>query len=116
MCYISIGILTNTNPNQRTKIMHMTLKRDWPALDGSKSIKDNAKHTVIPIGRHEVELVPNPYGLGGNWIVLKGTAIGASEASWRQWVNDGSVIDNPGHPNHGEVIDWEDLEVVIEED
>jgi hypothetical protein len=65
--------------------MTMTLRSEWPALDASKS--KNERDTLIGAGTHEVELIPNPYGHAGNWIVLKGTKIGGSEGSWRQWTD-----------------------------
>lgn len=63
--------------------MQLVLRRNWEAIDGSKEGAD-AK-TVIPAGTHEVERVPCPLGYPCNWLVLKGTLIGASEGSWRQW-------------------------------
>lgn|GEM_PF-3218645 len=88
--------------------MYLVLKRDWEAIDGS-----TGKRVTIPQGRHEVERVSNPLGYDSVWIVLKGTAIGATEGSWRQW-EPGQVLDNPDHSNHGKVIDWAEFEVIIE--
>lgn len=61
--------------------MQLIVKREWKAIDGL----DKNKTHIIPIGTHEVERIPNPLGYPGYWIVLKGTLIGASEGSWRQW-------------------------------
>ena len=91
--------------------MKMILKKDWNALDGSQS--EFVKIT-IPAGTHEIERIPNPHGYPGSWLVLKGTKIGASENSWRQWMN-GVVADNPEHPEFGKPIDWGDWEVKIED-
>lgn len=85
----------------------MILKRKWAAVDGT-----TASETFIPAGTHEIERIPNPLGYKGYWLVLKGTKIGGSEGSWRQWEN-GQLVDNPGHPNHGKPIDWGDFEVQI---
>lgn len=65
--------------------MFMTLHRDWEALDASDP--NNLQKTIIPEGRHEVELIPYPgvKKFQCNWIVLKNSKIGASEKSWRQW-------------------------------
>lgn len=92
--------------------MFMTLKRDWEAI----SVSNNSLiHVVIPAGRHEIERVPHPFGRKNVfWLVLKGTLTGAAEGSWRQWRN-GSITDNPDHPNFGKPINWGDYEVVIEE-
>lgn len=88
--------------------MQMILKRDWQALDGSES----DKIAVIPAGCHEVERVPNPFGHRAPWLVLRGTLIGGSEGSWRQWEN-GDFINRPEHPNFGSAVDWGDWEVQI---
>ncbi|MCX6713088.1 MAG: hypothetical protein NTY66_02690 [Candidatus Vogelbacteria bacterium] len=85
----------------------MTLKRDWPALEFLGG--DKAKDVVIPAGRHEVERITNPLGyLDAPWLVLKGTMIGASEGSWRQWKN--GVLNRDDQS-----IDWGKWEVVIED-
>jgi len=34
-------------------------------------------------GRHEVERIPHPDGFNCNWLVPKGTKIGAAETFWR---------------------------------
>ena len=65
--------------------MFMTLKREWEALDASGGL---TKHTKIPAGRHEIEKITNPLGHPNSfWFVLKGTLIGGSQGSWRQWEN-----------------------------
>ncbi len=97
-------------PESSSVTMFLVLKRDWEALDGSE--KD--KKATIPAGRHEVERIPNPHGHDGFWLALKGTQIGASEGSWRQWKN-GELANNPDHPNFEKPIDWGEFEVVIEE-
>lgn len=61
--------------------MFMILKRDWPALDASRT---TLRAATIPTGRHEIERVPNPLGFTAPWLVLKGTLVGGSEGSWRQ--------------------------------
>lgn len=76
--------------------MLLILKREWPVCNGL----DRHAKSVIPIGQHEVELIRNPFGYLGYWIVLKGTQIGASEGSWRQWEGE----------------QWEDFEVVVKYD
>jgi len=75
----------------------MCLKRNWEAFDVTAG---NRRDTFIPIGWYEVERIKNPFDFEGCWLVIKGTLIGASEGSWRQWINDGE-------------IDWENYEVVI---
>jgi hypothetical protein len=93
--------------------MFLILKRDWEAIDASAPREKS--EALIPAGRHEVERIQNPYGhLDAPWLVLKGTKIGATESSWRQWKN-GELVDNPGNPNHGKPIDWKEYEVIIEE-
>ena len=96
--------------------MFMTLKREWEALDVSKNPIGKAK---IPAGRHEIERIPNPFAdaskPGSFWLVLKGTMIGMSEGSWREWMNDGSLITNKKHSDFGKPIDWQEYEIVIEE-
>jgi hypothetical protein len=95
--------------------MQMILKREWEAIDAS----DRAKHVIanIPAGTHEMERIPNPFFKNNTfWLVLKGTMIGASEGSWRQWINDGSLVTNPDNPNFGKPIDWGEDEIVIRDD
>ena len=95
--------------------MQLILKIEWDALDASDPQKPPV-HVKIPAGTHEVERIPNPsYDNGTFWLVLKGTKIGASEGSWRQWVHDGEIITNPRSPNFGKPINWGDWEVVIVE-
>ncbi|HTM69075.1 MAG TPA: hypothetical protein VL426_07345 [Candidatus Binatia bacterium] len=36
----------------------------------------------VPPGRYELERVPNPYGPGRPWLVLKGSRIGMVERGW----------------------------------
>jgi hypothetical protein len=88
----------------------MMLKRDWEAKNASDPEK--VLDTIIPAGTHEVELIPNPLGYVGSWVVLKGTKIGASEWSWQQWRPD-QTYDDPNLPSYGKVIDWNEYEVVI---
>ncbi len=83
----------------------MTLKKDWPATDA----KNNISATTISIGRHEMERIPNPLGhKDAPWLVLKGTLIGATEGSWRQWTKDSK---NPEGPLATNPI----FEIIIEE-
>jgi len=92
--------------------MTMTLRRGWEATDGSKPKGEGV--TTIPAGTYEIERIPCPLGYDCNWLVLKGTFIGASEAFWRQWRN-GEIASNPEHPNFGKPIDWDEFEVVIQD-
>lgn len=91
--------------------MQMILKKDWHVIDATEG---EHKDTTIPAGIHEIERIPNPFGYKAPWLVLKGTKIGASEGSWRQWA-PGQKVEQEGHPNFGKVIDWGELEVVIVE-
>lgn len=92
--------------------MFAILKRDWEMIEAS--VDGKPVKAIIPAGRHELERIPNPCGYpDAPWLVLKGTKIGATEMSWRQWKN--GEIDNPGHPNHGKPVDWDDFEIAIEE-
>lgn len=75
--------------------MQLIVKRDWKALDASKL----NNRLIISIGVHEVERIKNPFGYSGYWIVLKGTLIGASEKSWRQW----------------EDKEWDEFEVILKD-
>ena len=87
----------------------MTLKCDREAIDATGQKKNPHLKTIIPKGRHEVERIPNPFGHpNSTWLVLKGTRIGASEGSWRQWQN--GVLNDRCEP-----VDWGELEVIIEE-
>lgn len=98
--------------------MFLVLKRDWPAIDFAIPRPDAVipkNHPTITAGRHEVERIRNPHGFDCYILVLKGTLIGATEASWRQWA-PGQLPDVPKEdPRYGKPIDWEELEVVIEE-
>jgi hypothetical protein len=60
--------------------MQLIVKREWRACNAS-----NLTDSTISIGTHDVERIKNPFSYPGYWIVLKGTLIGASEKSWRQW-------------------------------
>jgi len=96
----------------------MTLLRDWEAIDATKPREKGARYvyTVIPKGVHEIERIPNPsINNGTNWLVLKGTKIGASEGSWLQW-SPCQTCDDPKHPNFGKVIDWGTDTVVVTEE
>lgn len=42
----------------------------------------------VPAGRYEVERMPNPTGVTGYWLVLKGTKIGIGEQAMRQCTPD----------------------------
>lgn len=81
-----------------------TTKRVWEMIDYSKSL-DNGRSEVQP-GTYELERIPHPRGLEGNWLVLKGTTVGMHENAWRQWTTSGSDM-NPM---------WDDAEIVLEED
>lgn len=94
----------------RGEIMQMILKREWDAIDAT-NLPERIL-TKIPAGTHEIEKIPNPAGYSGNWLVLKGTLIGASEGSWRQWA-PGQMNDAPDHENFGKEIDWEEFTVII---
>jgi len=92
--------------------MQLVLKTEWDALDATDP--KNVVHKKIPAGTHEVERIPNPcHNNNTFWLVLVGTKVGASEGSWRQWIHDGSVVENPDSPNFGKPIDWKEHEVVI---
>ena len=66
--------------------MILVLRESWYALDGSKESMEEGRLVTIPPGRHEVERIDNPSGDPDTpWIVLAGTFIGATEASWRRW-------------------------------
>jgi hypothetical protein len=61
-----------------------TTKRSWRLLDGASDNKHVA-YVVIDPGEHELERIHCPLGHDCNWLVLKGTLIGASEGWWRDW-------------------------------
>jgi len=77
------------------KSMQLILKRDWKVCNAL----DLTDLPTISIGTHEVERIKNPLGYPGYWIVLKGTLIGASEGSWRQWEGE----------------KWNDFEVILKD-
>lgn len=91
---------------RETMEMQMVLKRNWDAINAGTGEK-----TMIPKGTHEIERFFHPE-YKCYWFVLKGTLIGASEASWRQRKN-GELSCNPDHPDFGKPIDWKESEVVI---
>lgn len=61
--------------------MKMITKRTFTVLDGA----NNGKEVPLPIGEHEIERVPNPFGHDAPWLVVKGTLIGQVEEAWRQY-------------------------------
>lgn len=63
--------------------MTLELRLDWEAKDASKPTGQD--DTVIPAGTHEIERIRHPRGLDCNWLVLKGTLIGASEGHFRDF-------------------------------
>ena len=89
--------------------MFAILKRDWMMIDG-----ETGEDKTITAGRHEIERIDNPFGHDNPWLVLKGSKIGRAENAWRDWENKGT-INHPGHPKHGQPIDWGDREIIIEE-
>jgi len=96
-----------------SKRIRLILKREWTVTDLSDG---QATATKIGPGQFRVERISNPFGhQNADWLVLKGTLIGCAEVYWRDWAS-GQTLDNPGHANHDNVIDWKDFEVVIEEE
>ena len=85
----------------------------WMRVEGRRWNAKSFARTILA-GTHEIERIPNPAGYNGNWLVLKGTKIGGSEGSWRQWA-PGQKGTNPSHPNFGKEIDWKEFTVVITE-
>jgi len=64
--------------------MTLVLKRPWDMFDALK-MRDEQR-VVLGAGEHEVERIENPLGFkNAPWIVLKGTKIGRTEASLRDW-------------------------------
>lgn len=89
----------------------MTLKRSWQAIDatGGKRLSD----IIIPIGKHEIERIPNPFGYkNAPWLVLKGTHIGAGEKSWRQWTKGNYHTSNHSKAHEPISDEWE---IIFEE-
>ncbi len=65
--------------------IRMTVRREWELVDaGPDGDKRKSRRTLQP-GTHDMERIKNPFGHDGCWLVLKGTRLGASEGSWRQW-------------------------------
>lgn len=62
--------------------MFAIFKQEMEVLDGSTK---PTKRTKIQAGRHEMERIENPAGHAAKWLVLKGTKIGATEGSLRDW-------------------------------
>ena len=68
--------------------MLLILHRTWDAIDATADPKTGEigrQLTTIDAGSHEVEKIPCPLGHKCDWLVLKGTKIGASVGSWTQW-------------------------------
>ena len=88
-----------------------TTKREWEMPDASTL---PAKHVNVAAGRYELERIPNPTGTSDcNWLVLKGTKTGMAEGAWKRWINgSANVSDFP----EVKPMDWEDFEIVLEED
>jgi len=60
--------------------MTLIVGRDRTVWDGSGK---NARKAVIKAGRHEVVTVQNPHDpLKQDWIVMKGTMVGAPKQWW----------------------------------
>lgn len=59
--------------------MKAILRRTWIMFDGSKKYRE----VTLGSGEFELERIPCPTGHDCNWLVVKGTLIGASENFWR---------------------------------
>lgn len=60
--------------------MKATTKRKWRLTDGATD-----KHVIIDPGQYELERIRCPLGYDYDWLILKGTLIGAAEVWWRQF-------------------------------
>lgn len=65
--------------------VRMTVRREWELVDAGAYGDGKEAARRLPPGTHDMERIRNPLGHDGYWLVLKGTRIGASEGSWRQW-------------------------------
>jgi hypothetical protein len=86
--------------------MKVIFKRDYRLIDADhfhdkpdRPVELQQPHNVtitpvcqryysVPAGEYEAELMPNPMGFGGVWLVLKNTRIGASLGSLTQWAGE----------------------------
>ena len=63
--------------------MKMTLRRKWTLCNIIN--KPEIIAISIPSGTYEIEEIPNPFGFEGNWLIIKGTQIGAPEMAIVKW-------------------------------
>lgn len=99
--------------------MQATLKRTWDIPDGSVVYKNSVgandcKSVKVHPGTYTLERIPNPLGFKAPWLVIAGTMIGMCENAWRQWTN-GTLANDPKHPNFGKPINWGKFEIKITE-
>ena len=70
--------------------MTLILSRAFDVLECSELRLLRQPNITVLAGRHEVERIPNPYPRGEtDFIVLKGTKIGAAEQFWRFYQEGG---------------------------
>ena len=69
---------------RKTKHIYALVRGSQHTVYDSNQPKCKDPIALAP-GYHELEIIPNPYGHLAPWFVLKGTNLGASCGSWRQW-------------------------------
>ena len=60
----------------------LVLPSEWPGTNFA-----TGEPTKMPVGTHEVEIVPHPSLRGMPIMVLKGTMIGRAEGHFRDWAD-----------------------------
>lgn len=86
----------------------ITLSADIEVCNGEGQLEK----ATIPIGKHEMERIPNPLGYPNPWLVLKGTKIGQAETTWRKRRPEPN--EEQSRPQREEV-DQDGISVTIEE-
>lgn len=66
--------------------MNLILSTEWTFFNA------NGERVPVPAGAHQVERVKSPLGDERDWLVLRGTRIGASEDSLRDWHRAGHLV------------------------
>lgn len=96
--------------------MTATLLRSWELIDGSREkrqIGGQTRRVTYPPGIYRLERILNPYGYSGTWLVIAGTKHGMAEGAWKQW-GPNEICDDPTHPNFGNIIDWGEFLIAID--
>lgn len=58
------------------------------------SVLEGCSSKLLKPGTYEMEIIQNPFAISdeNRWLVVKGTKIGVSIASWKAWIKQGTKV------------------------